>query len=383
MRLPDPGALSSIVPVVLSVLLVVALWADLDQGRIWDTTKAGWHASPVNELGMTYADQEDAGGAGEFLLAQQEQNGPFRYFGYNPAFLSGGDDYMSDNYRKYWKDILAAHLLLDNRALALEIEDIQGYNPVQEMNYLTFINALNGQIQEYHETNILPSGLNSPMLQLLNVRYVVIPVNATGADIDQLSSDYPEVFRNGSVRVLEIPNALPRAWTVHQVNRVAEGEILPALAAGSIDPKTTALLTTTPPAVAPLPAGASDQVVITDYQPDEMTLKVNLASDGMVILSEVYDPGWSATVDGKTVQISEVDGLLRGIAVPAGEHIVKLTYAPSALRNGIAISALTWIFAIIAVLLLWWKEPEEWLRLAWPPRRRSDADVICASNGSR
>ncbi len=67
-------------------------------------------------------------------------------------------------------------------------------------------------------------------------------LNATGPDIDRLTAAYPEVFRNGSVRVFEIPDALPRAWAVHQVNQVAADDLLPALAAGSIDPKTTALM---------------------------------------------------------------------------------------------------------------------------------------------
>jgi hypothetical protein len=181
--------------------------------------------------------------------------------------------------------------------------------------------------------------------------------------IAQLTAAYPEVFRNENVRVLEIPDALPRAWTVHQIQQLAADQVLPTLASGSIDPQATALMVTTPPSVAPLPAGASDQVQITDYQDDEITLTANLASDGLLILSEVYDPGWSATVDGKSVPIAEVNGLLRGIGVSEGEHTIKLVYAPSSIRNGIAITALTTFLAITAVLLLWWKEPEEWLQM--------------------
>ena len=357
------GKYRPLVAVVLPLLLVATLWSSLDRGRFWDATKAGWKSSPVNQFGLVAADREDSNGAGEFLQAQQEQSGPFRYFGYHNEFLSYEDDYMKDNYHKFWSDILAAHLLLDNRARALGLQEIQGYNPVMEMNYLTFINALNGRVQEYHETNVLPVGLDSPLLPLLNVRYIVIPLSDEGVGIAQLTAAYPEVFRNENVRVLEIPDALPRAWTVHQVNQVAEGDVLPALASGSIDPKTAALMVTTPPPVAPLPAGASDQVQITDYQDDEITLTANLASDGLLILSEVYDPGWTAKVDDKTVPIAEVNGLLRGIAVSEGEHTIKLVYAPSSIRNGIAITALTTFLAITAVLLLWWKEPEEWLRV--------------------
>ena len=179
---------------------------------------------------------------------------------------------MKINYHSAWEEMLTADILENNRSMLLTLQDIQGYNPVQEMNYLTFISTLNGQIQEYRELNVLPAGLNSPLLPLLNVRYVVIPVEASGLDIEQLTSRYAEVFRNESVRVLEIPDALPRAWTVHQVNRARRGGDDARFGYGADgSPTSTALMVTTPPTVVPLPAGASDQVQITDYQDDEIT----------------------------------------------------------------------------------------------------------------
>ena len=127
------GKYRSLVAVVIPLLLVATLWSSLDPGRFWDATKAGWKSSPVNQFGLVAADREDSNGAGEFLQAQQEQSGPFRYFGYHNEFLSYEDDYMRDNYHKYWSDRLAAHLLLDNRARALGLQEIQGYNPVMEI----------------------------------------------------------------------------------------------------------------------------------------------------------------------------------------------------------------------------------------------------------
>jgi len=311
----------------------------------------------VYDLGLAYADQNDEGGAGAFLREQQRLHGPFRYFGYNTAYLSADDDYMEDNYRKEWRDPLAASLLVNNRALALGLEDIQGYNPVQEMVYLQFINTLNGQIQEYHETNILPAGLNSPLLKLLNVRYIVIPLEPPDtADYRFLTSAYPEVFRDGEVRVLEVTNALPRAWSVHNVQPVAEDQMLATLADSSIDLTTTALVDAQNLTVAPLPAGASDQVTVTKYEPDSITLSATMASDGMVVLSEVYDPGWSATIDGKSVSIYQVNGVLRGIPVSAGEHTIRLEYKPRSLTLGTAITVASLLLAA-AIIAAFWRFP--------------------------
>jgi hypothetical protein len=337
-------------PLALAIGLTLFLLFNLDRGRLREATADGWDGQPVYDLGLAYADQHDEGGAGAFLREQQRLQGPFRYFGYNTAYLSAADDYMEDNYRKEWRDPLAARLLVNNRALALGLEDIQGYNPVQEMVYLQFINTLNGQIQEYHETNILPAGLNSPLLKLLNVRYIVIPLAPPDtADYRFLTSSYPEVFRDGEVRVLEVTNALPRAWSVHNVQTVTEDQMLATLADSSIDLTTTALVNAPGLTVAPLPAGGSDQVAVTHYEPDRITLSATMASDGMVVLSEVYDPGWSATIDGKSVSIYQVNGVLRGIPVSAGEHTIRLEYKPRSLTIGTAITLASLVLAAAIV----------------------------------
>lgn len=349
-----PPRIGQRLPLALAVTLFLVLLFNLDHGRLREATADGWRAQPVYDLGLAYADQSDTGGAGGFLREQQRLHGPFRYFGYNSAYLSADDDYMDDNYRKEWRDPLAASLLVNNRALALGLEDVQGYNPVQEMIYLQFINALNGQIQEYHETNVLPAGLNSPLLKLLNVRYIVIPLDAADtADYRFLTATYPEVFRDGEVRVLEITDALPRAWTVHQVQPVADDQVLETLVSGVVNPTTTALVNTPGLALSPLPAGATDQVAVTNYEPDSMTITATMASDGLLMLSEVYDPGWTATIDGKRVAIHQADGLLRAIPVPAGQHTIRLEYQPRSLEYGALISMTALLLAAIAVAALW------------------------------
>lgn len=341
-------------PLAVSAVLLLVLLFNLDHGRLRAATEDRWEARPVYDLGLAYADQQGSGGAGEFLLAQQATHGPFRYFGYNSAYLSANDDYLEDNYRKEWQDILAAELLVNNRALALGLQDVQGYNPVQEMIYLEFINALNGQIQEYHETNILPSGLQSPLLQLLNVRYVVIPLETPDTpDYQYLTTAYPEVFRNGSVRVLEMTDPLPRAWTVHEIEQVTADQVLPLLASGSIDPRVTAVVGESIPGVAPLGASAGDQVAITSYEADSIKLSANMASDGLLMLSEIYDPGWKATVDGHSAPIYQADGAFRAISVPAGEHTITLEYKPRSLEYGAVFSALSLGIAIALIIVLW------------------------------
>ena len=169
----------------------------------------------------------DPGGAGEFLQEKRDAGEYFRYFGYDNVLQQAGEGYPS-TYRENFGNPTAIAILVNARAMRLHLNDVQGYNPVQLRNYVTYLNELNGAVQNYHDAQILPGGLNSPLLNILNARYIVIPNEAVGTaargtDIMLLIASYPEVFRNDTVRVLENPNAMPRAWIAHQCGAGAAG----------------------------------------------------------------------------------------------------------------------------------------------------------------
>ena len=104
-------------------------------------------------------------------------------------------------------------LLVNNRAIVLGLQDAQGYNPVHPMRYVEFIDVVNGRGQAYHETNLLSSGIGSPLLDLLNVRYIIVPADVPPgrSDLVRLYGRHPIVFGNAEVRILENRTALPRA----------------------------------------------------------------------------------------------------------------------------------------------------------------------------
>ena len=76
-----------------------------------------------------------------------------------------------------------------------------------------------------------------------------------------------------------------------------------------------------------------------------MVARVRSRRRAELVLSDVHYPGWKATVDGRDVPIDRVDYLLRGVAVPAGEHTVELRYRPAAWRAG-------WIVSLVALVAL-------------------------------
>jgi hypothetical protein len=235
-------------------------------------------------------------------------------------------------------------LLVSARATRLGLEDVQGYNPIQSARYVSFLRAVNdGIAQDYHDGNILPAGLNSPLLDLLNVRYIVVPgtVPPGRPDLFHLWQLYPVVFAGDDLRVLERPSALPRAWIVHEAQTMPDDAALAALAAGEVDSTQVTLLEEAPPALAAPADPSADSVMVEQEGENQITLSTTTDAAGLLTLSEVYDPGWNAYVDGERVDLLRANYVFRAVPIPAGTHSVELRYEPESLRYGMAISIAT------------------------------------------
>jgi hypothetical protein len=95
------------------------------------------------------------------------------------------------------------------------------------------------------------------------------------------------------------------------------------------------------------------------YGNNSMALDVRTDRDGLLVLSEIWYPGWTATLDGKDTPVYRTDHSLRGIVVPAGSHAVEVTFSPDSLKRGAVITggALGLCFTLIAVSLAVGRRP--------------------------
>lgn len=91
-------------------------------------------------------------------------------------------------------------------------------------------------------------------------------------------------------------------------------------------------------------------VVITDYKPNELTYEVNTGKGGIVVFSEVYYPGWTATVDGQKAELGRADYLLRALNVKPGKHEVVLTFKPQSIKTTETIAYISYVVLILAII---------------------------------
>lgn len=74
--------------------------------------------------------------------------------------------------------------------------------------------------------------------------------------------------------------------------------------------------------------------IVDASDPDRMVLRGRLASPGLVVVADSYDPGGRAQVDGAPAPVFPADLLFRAVFVPAGEHEIVLSYAPRSILAG-------------------------------------------------
>jgi len=193
------------------------------------------------------------------------------------------------------------------------------------------------------------------LLDLLDVRYIVqdatLPPNRD--DVQSLQAETRVVFGTPRAIVRERDSTPPHAWIVHEVRSVLRGEALRLLIDGVVDPYQTALVEGTPPVVAAPDEPAAESARITAYEPDRMTVSTQAAAPGLLIVSEVYESGWRAYVDGDEVEILPTHHALRGVPIPRGEHTIEMRYDPLSLRlglwiSGIATAVMLAVFAVAA-----------------------------------
>jgi uncharacterized membrane protein YfhO len=77
----------------------------------------------------------------------------------------------------------------------------------------------------------------------------------------------------------------------------------------------------------------------------EAHIDVTANSPAIVVIRNVYDPGWKATVDGRPARVLPTDYVIQGVMVPSGRHRVVLRYdAPSIgyglIGSGLSVGAL-------------------------------------------
>jgi hypothetical protein len=256
--------------------------------------------------------------------------------------------YHAAKLRRY-QELIDAHITPEMHALFSEVQQAGGD-----------MESVNGQV--------------FPVLNMLNTRYFIFPL------------------QGGQTAPLPNPYALGNAWFVDEVKWVDNAnEELEAM--NDFDPARTAVvdkqfasvlgadipqqesgaaIDSTEVAIefTDAPQGTGHEaldiddhdsewrgtVTLTHYEPNALTYEVESEQGGVVVFSEIYYPGWQATIDGEKAEIARANYVLRAMEMPAGHHTLVMTFDPQTIHTTehIAFGALALLaLAVVAALLIY------------------------------
>jgi hypothetical protein len=168
-----------------------------------------------------------------------------------------------------------------------------------------------------------------------------------------------------------LPNA-PRVWIVHDVQVLGElNNTFPVRlrqrteevlfpeghvrdwSREAVVETATALPAFSPPATHAPPESCQ----IVAESPQRLEIEARLTSPGIVVLADSFAPGWTLSVESdgiaRDAEILRTNRVLRGVALPAGDHRLVYRYRPATFYWGAAISGVSFVVLLVIAAVAW------------------------------
>ncbi len=243
-----------------------------------------------------------------------------------------------------------------NGGWAYAMQDVRGYDSIILKQYADYM----GVIEEQNETQfnrIQPitkyGGLDSPMLDLLNVKYVL-----SDPDVPIESPKFKLVY-DAEVKVYENLGVLPRAFTIPIGCETITDDPLAALK--QHDPRSTVIVER--PADrsgAENPSCVLQAADVIDYQINDVVIQANAAQPSWLVLNDTYFTGWLAyagQANGaeREVPIYRAYGNFRAVPIEAGVQTIHFKYSPMSFKLGLFISFMAWMIVVFLLAIWLWR----------------------------
>ena len=256
--------------------------------------------------------------------------------GVNKRYVNEEDFVQARQMQQPFQKLEADAAILEDPA-HFKVFDVSG-SPFNTGRTSYYHNALGGyhaakpgRIQELYDFYI--SKNNMKILSMLNVKYFIVPTEE-------------------GTQAQQNPNAYGNAWFVEDLKWV-EDQDEEMLSLEEADLKTTAVINSKfrDKVKDDFTYDPEAKVDLASYQPNELKYKVSSKTDQFVVFSEnYYQPGWQAYIDGDAVPHVQVNYVLRGMNIPAGDHEVVFKFEPQVVKTGSTIALISSI--LIGLVLI-------------------------------
>jgi hypothetical protein len=226
------------------------------------------------------------------------------------------------------------------------IDHVGGYDPMMLRRYTELCNAARGKpVTDLIVAMVLARP--GPVFDMLGARYWIVPGPR------QEPPGWKTIGEFRSAYLYENPRALPRAFLVGRSIVVPSPEKrLQVMAAPAFDARRIVVLETEDGALPSGPEHVEGAVQLAGMAPGRYELRVDCATDALLVLAESYYPGWTAEIDGSPAPLLRANHLLQAVRIPPGRHELRFTYQSRYLRLGFAL-AVAGLVVPLAAAFLW------------------------------
>lgn len=172
-----------------------------------------------------------------------------------------------------------------------------------------------------------------PVLNMLNTKYMIFPL------------------QGGQTVPLQNPYTYGNAWFIDKIQYVANAnEEMAAVGQLNLRHEAVADAKFKTQLGEAMEQDSVSIVTIKGYEPNELSYEVNSGKGGVVVFSEIYYPGWTATIDGQPAELGRVNYILRALNVKSGKHDVVLTFKPKSVNTTETIAYISYVILMLVVL---------------------------------
>ena len=224
------------------------------------------------------------------------------------------------------------------------LKSIGGYHPAKLRRYQELIDAhIQPEMQRlYGALNKAAGDMTQvngdsvfPVLNMLNTKYFILPL------------------QGGRSVPLENPYTYGNAWFVDKIHYVDNAnQELDMTGKLSLRHEAVADKKFQEQLGEAVVQDTSSLVRITAYEPNKLTYDVNSGKGGVIVFSEIYYPGWTATVDGVEQELGRVDYVLRALQVKPGHHEVVLSFFPKTIDRTETVAYVAYAVLLLLIIYL-------------------------------
>lgn len=303
----------------------------------WGKLRAGWLISLLVVLCLVDMWQVDKRYLNdEMFVPKSERENPIK-----PTFAD--EQILQDKSLDYRVLNLTTNTFNENETSFFH-KSIGGYHAAKLRRYQELIDAyLMPEMQSLftslpqvgYDLNQLRTDSVMPVLNMLNTKYLIVGVGNQTVALQNYQT-YGNAWLVDKVQYVENANeeieALGRLSLRHEA--VADKKFADVLGQSTLQ-DTLSLVT------------------LDKYQPNQLTYTVQSGKGGVVVFSEIYYPGWTATVDGEEVELGRVNYVLRALQVKPGRHEVVLSFFPKTVKTTETIAYISYgLLALVIILLI-------------------------------